>query len=735
MRWYFGFFVVSGFCSLVYEVVWLRLAMAGFGVTTPCVSIVLSVFMAGIALGSWAAGWLTRRLGAVPPRLALRLYAAVEAVIGVSGIAVPGELEWGRTLLAERAVAWDSSTYYLGSGACIALTLLPYCIAMGATFPLAMAAMRSMLGERAKPSFSYLYVANVLGATAGTIGSALVLIELFGFRGTLLVAAMLNGLLAASALALSFRSPSAAPAAPVAPPRRDRVVAAAPPPDRTAALLCLFLTGLISMGLEVVWIRQFTPYLGTVVYTFAGILAVYLLATLIGSRLYRGVVEARGTGRSSAWAGFVWMLFGLTALLPLAATDPRLPLPGEIRLVLGIAPFCVGAGFVTPMLVDRRAGADPDRAGRAYAVNVIGCILGPLLSGFWLLPWLGERWSLVVLSLPLFALGLVAVRAPERLASLAVLERPRASTVFAAAVIVSVILFPLTRSFETQFPEAQVRRDHTATVVASGTGLHKHLLVNGQGMAALSPIAKMMAHLPLAALDRPPQDALVVALGMGTTFRSLATWDIRVTAVELVPSVPTLFGFFHADAANVVRSPFARIVVDDGRRFLERSADRYDVITIDPPPPPTAAGSSLLHSREFYAVAKRRLREDGILQQWVLSRDPGTVASMTRALMESFPHVRVFRSLEGWGAHFLARMTPIELPSAAVLASRLPERAQADLIEWGPAQTPEEQFRRMLDHELVLTQLIAPAPDVPTLSDDRPYNEYFFLRWYLAGLR
>src|SRR5438093_350779 len=607
MAWYFGFFVISGFCSLVYEVVWLRLAMAGFGVTTPFVSIVLSVFMAGLALGSWAAGRLTRWLGAVPPRRALRLYAAVEAVIGVSGIAVPGELGWGRAWLGERAVAWDSSTYYLASGAWIALTLLPYCIAMGATFPLAMAAMRSLFGERAKQSFSYLYVANVLGATAGTIGSALVLIELFGFRGTLLVAASLNGLLAASALALSFGLPANAPLAPGATARRDRIAAPAAPTDRTAALACLFLTGLISMGLEVVWIRQFTPYLGTVVYTFAGILGVYLVATLVGSRLYRSV-QGRGDAQSSAWAASIWMLFGLSALLPMATTDPRVPLPGEICLVLGIAPFCIGAGFVTPMLVDRRAGS----------------------------------------------------------------------------------------------------------------GLHKHLLVNGQGMAALSAITKMMAHLPLAALDRPPRDAIVVALGMGTTFRSLVSWGVRATAVELVPSVPTLFSFFHADAASVVRSPLARIVVDDGRRFLERSADQYDVITIDPPPPPTAAGSSLLHSREFYAVAKRRLRSDGILQQWVPSRDPQTIASMTRALTESFPYVRAFNSVEGWGAHFLARMTPIDLPSAAVLASRVPERARADMIEWGPGATPEAQLGRMLDHELVPSQLMAPAPDVPTLSDDRP---------------
>src|SRR3989442_9675717 len=326
MRWYYGFFVVSVFYSLVYEVVWLRLAMAAFGVTTPFVSIVLSVFMAALALGSWAAGRLPRRLGAVPSRLALRLYAAVEALIGVSGIAVPGELAWGRVRLAERAVAWDSSTYYLASGAWIALTLLPYCIAMGATFPLAMAPIPGMFGERAQQSFSYLYVANVLGATAGTIGSALVLIELFGFRGTLLVAASLNGLLAASALALSFGLPANAPLAPGATARRDRIAAPAAPTDRTAALACLFLTGLISMGLEVVWIRQFTPYLGTVGYTFAGILGVYLVATLVGSRLYRSV-QGRGDAQSSAWAASIWMLFGLSALLPMATTDPRVPLP------------------------------------------------------------------------------------------------------------------------------------------------------------------------------------------------------------------------------------------------------------------------------------------------------------------------------------------------------------------------------------------------------------------------
>src|SRR5260370_36580799 len=96
------------------------------------------------------------------------------------------------------------------------------------------------------------------------------------------------------------------------------------------------------------------------------------------------------------------------------------------------------------------------------------------------------------------------------------------------------------------------------------------LLVNGYCATSLTPITKMMAHLPLAFLDRPPQDALVICFGMGTTFRSLRTWDIPVTVVELVPSVPRLFGYFHSDAASVLSSPLSHLVAGECRRYLER---------------------------------------------------------------------------------------------------------------------------------------------------------------------
>jgi spermidine synthase len=735
MGWYFAFFIVSGFCSLIYEVVWLRLAMASFGVTTPLVSIVLSVFMAGLALGSFGGGRLARRLetgqGAALP---LRLYAGAELVIGFSGLAVPAQLSWGAALLASagRDVDWNSAGYYLASGGWITLTLLPYAVCMGSTFPLAMAAIRRSGGATARRTFSYLYLANVLGAAAGTLAAGFVLIELLGFRRTLHVAAALNLLLAACAFAVAARRRTSSVAALDPQP----ATAAAEAPRQPMLLVWLFLTGLVSMAMELVWVRQFTPFLGSVVYTFAAILAIYLVATFVGSQRYRAVAAA-GPSDLASTTVFAWLSVGVFALVPLAAADPLVEVPGWIRLVAGIVPFCAAVGFLTPMLIDRWSLGNPDRAGTAYAVNVVGCILGPLVAGFWLLPEFGERVSLVTLAVPLLAAGILTAVRPALLLLEGQVDLPKPIVAVSLPIIFAGLLVLSTSGFDT-LHEGELRRDHTATVIATWHNREKHLLVNGQGVTTLLPITKMMAHLPAAILDPPPRDALVVCLGMGTTFRSFLSWDVRTTAVELVPSVPDLLWFFHPDAPTFVRSPLARIVVDDGRRFLERSNQQYDVITIDPPPPVEAAGSSLLYSTEFYALARKRLRPHGIVAQWLPEFRGAEVvvrASIARALAESFPHVRVFRSVEGWGYHFIASPSRIVVPPADVLAARMPARAVADMLEWGPANTASAQIHRMVSREVSLESLVTAAPGVPVLRDDRPYNEYYLVRRLLSSLR
>jgi spermidine synthase len=710
MFWFFVFFFVSGFCGILYELVWLRLAMAQFGVTTALVSIVLSMFMAGLGGGSWAAGKLVRRYDKSITFAPLRLYALAELLIGCSALLVPVQLLWGHALLewASKQATMGSASYYLISGTWLALTLVPWCACMGATIPLAMFAIQSDARFETGRSFSFLYLANVLGGVAGAI-ICLGLIELYGFHGTLRVGAALNATICVVAFCLTFASRSAAHA-----PSRSSDTAPGVSNQGKSTLLLLFTTGLVSLGMEVIWIRLFTPYIGPVVYSFAMVLVAYLLATFAGAQVYRW--WSRRHNRESELA---WICLAVLGLLPLLTADSRVPLHLVVRVFLGVMPFSGVIGFFTPMLVDRMSAGDPDRAGKAYAVNVLGCILGPLLSGFILLPLVGEHVSMLLFVLP----WLVMVLRPRADGG-----RQLAPRAAAYGLVVSALaVFFLTKSYETQFAHREVRRDYTATVIATGEGMQKHLLVNGTGMTSLDQVTKMMAHLTLSSLDQPPRDVLVICFGMGTTYRSVISWGVPATVVELVPSVPRLFSYYHADAAQVLASPFSHVVVDDGRRYLERSAQQYDAIVIDPPPPVQTAGSSLLYSRDFYTVAKERLRPGGILQQWLPEGDNAVQASVARSLKESFPYLRIYRSVGHGGWHFLASSQPIPVRTGAELMARMPATAVGDMTEWDQV-APAQQFDRLLVREMTPDQMIALSPGTPALQDDRPINEYFLLR-------
>ena len=726
MLWFFLFFLVSGFCSVLYEIVWLRLAMAQFGVTSAMVSIVLSFFMAGLGLGSWLSGRLIRKYGdrvAIP---ALQVYAITEFLIGTSSLLVPQQLVWGRNLL-ERTGLSSSGTFYLVSGLFVALTLIPWCACMGATIPVAMLAIRRGLRTSSSGSFSYLYLSNVLGAVGGALVPPL-LVELFGFRGTLSIGMMLNYLLSLSAFALSSRTPE---------PQASTQMAESAPGSSSVSrnvriLMLLFTTGFTSMGMEVVWIRQFTPYLGTMVYSFAVILAIYLVFTFLGSRVYRWRM-----GKDWAEGRLIWALLGLSALLPLVAADPsfgeklsawaeswRSFTFGAARVLMGIGPFSAVLGFITPMLIDHWSGDDPDRAGRAYAVNVLGCIAGPLLSGFLLLPYFSEHWVVCVLSLPWLLMAIYPVWPSTRQP----VARTRNAMAF-ALLGVAMVLVAFTRDFQHRFPRSLVLRDNTATVIAYGEGRQRRLLVNGVGMTGLNQITKMMAHLPLAFLDHPPQNALTICFGMGTSYRSLLSWGIPVTAVELVPSVPKTLGYFHADAQQLLSSPRSHVVIDDGRRYLERSSEQYDVVVVDPPPPVSAAASSLLYSKEFYSVLRPRLAPGGILQQWLPAGDSETRVAVTRALLESFPYVRLFAYDREIGYHFLASDRPIPNRTPEELVQRMPPAAVEDMMEWIHDAGPDRLFQAMLLLERSPGEVIAESPHTPALWDDRPTNEYFLIRY------
>jgi spermidine synthase len=722
--------------------VWLRLAMAKFGVTTALISTVLSVFMAGLGAGSWIAGVLMRRYGE-RLRSPLRLYGLIELAIGISALVVPLELEWGSRVLESIAgsASVSSGSFYVLSGLWLAITLVPWCACMGATIPVAMFAIGKHPRGETQRSFSLLYLANVIGAVGGAC-VAPILIEMYGFHGTLRVGAALNAVIfvAATLIAAAFREttkpgelpvlstdpktamesishqPSAVSYRWVIEPGGSRLAARSLPYSNNSALLLLFTTGLTTMGMEVVWIRLYTVFLGPVVYSFAAILASYLGATFIGSKIYR--VWSR---RHEGDLRLLWISLAFFCLLPLVTADPRIATHYQFwRVIVGIAPGAGIIGFLTPMLVDRWSGGDPDRAGRAYAINVAGCILGPLLAGFVLLPLFSEHVAMLILVLPWFGMALLGNRREPTGLRLAAT---------AAILIGAITIFFFAKDYESVDKRAVILRDSTATVLATGSGMQKELLVNGIGMTILTPLTKIMVHLPLAELSRPPRNVLIICFGMGTSFRSAMSWGVPVTVVELVPSVPKLFTFYHPDSGPLLSSPRAHIVIDDGRRYLDRSTEKFDAIIIDPPPPINAAGSSLLYTREFYTLIRNHLAPDGILQQWFFIGDSADKAAHARAITGVFPYVRAFHAMEGGDCyHFLASMMPIPRRTGEELLVRMPPAAVMDLLEWGPANVAQDEWKLVLAGEVSPEALIALSPNTPELEDDRPINEYDALR-------
>jgi len=712
----FGLFFASGFCSLLYQVVWLRMAFAHFGIITPVLSVVISVFMLGLGVGSLLAGRWGASLSTGLAWSPAAVYGLAELLIGVGALAVPALLREGETLLLTIGAA-GSAGYLALSALAIALSILPWCVLMGATLPLMMIFVRTRWPGDAR-SFSFLYLANLLGALAGTLASACVLIEIFGFRATSLIAAILNWLIAAVSFWLSRGDrPLPRPAAPisVAPIRSVRHLGVSPN-------LVLFTTGFTSLAMEVVWTRGFTVILLTTIYSFAAILATYLLGTALGAATYRGRLRL-GKLPHDAW---LLLAAALAACLPVLLDDPRVQV-SPIGVLLSITPFCSVLGFLTPKLIDVAAGGDPARAARSYAVNILGGILGPLFAGYVLVTRFDVRICLLILALPIVGLAAYAVfRSDERMA-----RRQIALASCAGALLVgSFISRGYEESLFSQAPH-EVHRDYAATAIAFGAGRRKVLLVNGVGMTALIPVTKIMAHLPLA-LHGHAKDGLVICFGMGTTFRAMASWGINTTAVDLSRAVIDSFGFFHADAASVIANPKVHIIADDGRRFLARTGQSYDVIVIDPPPPVEAAGSSLLYSREMYDVLKQRLRADGILLQWLPRGDALIGPVVLRTLMQAFPHVVAYRSIDDRGVNYLASMQPIPEITVNDFVSRLPERARRDLLEWGPLPTAEGMAAAILHRRLSVTDIVPDPRRGRIISDDRPYNEYFLVRSEVA---
>ncbi len=737
-------FFFSGLCGLLYETVWLRLAFAQFGVIAPVISIVVSVFMAGLGLGSWLGGKYIAQVKERVKVSAITIYGAIEIFIGLGALLVP----W----LFKQAAAWlltcgdmDSWMYLLSSALGISLSILPWAFAMGVTYPAVLEFLREF-DDKDERQFGRLYAANTAGAVMGVLLTVFVFVEILGFRRTLLVAAGINFLIGLFAILWGSRHSSVSQAIKLgpsveAPATGSSTAGVSDIAGKQFGIGILFTTGFCSMAMEIVWVRAFAPFLGSLVYSFATLLVIYLLSNWFGAFLYR-LNLAHNQVKSKT---LLIVAMAISSCFPLLTANYQFcsfvghylgtAFAWAILLVISVGMFSIILGYLTPLLIDDITKGFPVEAGRAYAINILGCILGPLFSGYFLLPRFGDRTALILLTIPLLVLVFIG----NRIGGLRISARIKAAMATATvAIFLTSCLYPTWEEGGAWqaggLEKFEIYRDYAATTIAMTRKGQKGLIVNGSSMTGLSYVVKLMAHLPLALLEKPAKSVLVICFGMGSTFRSALTWPVRVTAVELVPGVRDAFGYFYSDAQQVLANPNGQIIIDDGRRFLRRSSEKFDVITIDPPPPIGAASSSLLYSTEFFQLLKKHLSTGGILQEWYFpASDKLVFQALARSLSQSFPYVKIFGSADskGFGYFFLASERPIAVPTADKFLARMPAPARADLGEefrsLNSLQDAKHVISQVLSTQRPVSQVLVPDKAL-IVTDDHPFNEYFILR-------
>jgi spermidine synthase len=410
--------------------------------------------------------------------------------------------------------------------------------------------------------------------------------------------------------------------------------------------------------------------------------------------------------------------------------------------VVVVLPVTIVLGLSFPaasaLLADdqRHAGTE---SGALVAVNTVGAIAGSVIIPFLLIPALGSPAVVAVLALVNAILGVaLALRVRN-------LDRSLMAVGLGVAVAVIAIFFvpgALVQPNEAEIKASGGRlfastEDEIASVQSGQISFTPELWVAGTSMTLLTVDAKLMPVLPLIA--RPESErALVVAFGMGSAFRGALIAGLETDAIELVPSVPKMFGHYYPDAAAVLADPRGRVIVTDGRNHLELTKDRFDIIVTDPPPPIESSGAAVISSKEYYEAGRDHLRPDGIMMQWLPYGGPvDDLNDHIRTFAAVFPEVTVVRGAGGYGAYMLGSSAPIAFDEANIREVLARPGILEDISSAydSPARTVDE-WVKVIARQTWLTGdgVNAAAGNGPIITDDRPRPEYFLLR-RIFGIR
>ena len=700
--------VASGFAGLGYQIVWTRQSALWLGHEAAAVLAMVAAFFGGLAVGALALGPRIDR----SPRPAL-WYAGCEAMIGSWSLLLVLLLGpatgWllGR-IGAQPTPAWQWCVAFCGTF----VLLLPATAAMGATLPAMERALAQM--HRRGASIAGLYAGNTFGAVLGVLAAAFVLVPELGLVRTASVCATLNLLCAMVAVKL-FAEP--------APPEPEAVAA-----HGAGALWLLAATGLLGIGYEVLVVRVLSQVAEDTVFTFALLLAVYLVGTALGAAAYArwwvGASDPQRLRDRLLRALAAACLLGMAGLLvaePLQAFVLH-ALGASMGAALAAEAMLAVAAFLLPTLVmgalfshlaisARAAGVS---FGRALGVNTAGAAVAPLVFGVLLLPALGPKLALVLV-----------------VAGYLVLSSRRAwvapsQWLTAGAALALATWAPPLAIVDVPDGGRLVRYDEgvmaTVSVVEDAHGVARLHINNRQqeGSSATRLADARQALLPLL-LHPAPQRALFLGLGTGVTASAAADdTALEVDVVELLPEVIEASTYFVGESRN----PRLRLIAGDARRFVRATPNRYDLIVSDNFHP-ARSGSGSLYTVEHFEAVRDRLAAGGVFCQWLPLHqlDLDTLRSIVRTFITVHPH--------GWA---MLATNSLDTPVLGLVARKDGngfdvEEIRARLSGAAMAHSPTEYG--FVDDLAVLGSFIAGprtlarfAGNAPLNTDDRPVVAY-----------
>ena len=731
---YFMFFL-SGAAALIYQVVWVRSLTLIFGGSHLAVTAVLSIFMAGLAIGGYTLGKYVDHI-----KKPLRLYGLLELGIALFALIFMGLMRLYPSIYISLAQGKDNAHVYLlfirVLFSVVAL-IIPTTL-MGGTLPV-LSGFVSKQPQTLRGYLSFLYGFNTLGAVLGATAAGFLFLRLYSVSTTLTIALLTNAFIGLAAILLQSKG---ATVLALEPSVLDRDVVSKgesadlsrPQGMKNAFPLKLVLwgigvSGFCALGYEVLWSRILTIVVGASVYSLTTMLVAFLAGIALGSEAYGLVprlfkIKEKGMVRSILWFGGVQIIIGVTALLvtiyirDIPANSIRLQ---NYFLGMGITSFGLRVwsnftlaffymvvpaffmGVAFPLAGKIHAeyrkvvgGA----VGEILAYNTMGAILGAAISGYIMIYLFGIERSLQMLTVINVGFGLLVIFSMRNIKMLnwGVAGLTVAAVLFLAfnqnaLRIWDMKYFAIFRNNQPEAfrtPEMVREAAENTDVLYYGEGIEsivssikikggeQSFITNGR-IEASSHLQALqcqfaLGHLPML-LNKNPKKVLVVGLGSGMTLGATSVHPSveQLTLLEIEPKVMGVAKTFEKYNHHVLNHPKLRVIFNDGRNFLMTTKDKFDVITADPIHP-WFRGAGYLYTTEYFKLASEHLLPGGVICQWlpIYEMTPEDLKSVVKTFREYFKYTMLW--LTHYDAELVGSNSPILIDEAA-LERRIAEPA------------------------------------------------------------